>query len=359
MNYRICFLLALLLSFSLTVDAQLFKKSKKKKKKHQVEVVAPLQEVNRDSLQLPMADIAICQDNWLNRNAFLGIPLGITGKGFHQRLVAKGFAEPAHQQNYYYLYQGQCRGKDVRVNLMKSDSTGMVYAVSVEEVQVGLTEAEARLRFQELKKQLRQEYGPGYVANSGEEYVVNSPLGSVTLHYERMTGGAGYSVGYFIDDAKAYAQAYKEMEDKTGEELPRKLDANGLADTIRHSDMAELTHALLVAATPQKAKALLAAYDYQLERETAVLLPAVFKMGDYYQARASVTKRGKTVTAVSIVANDTEELVTADLQRMGYTGEGPTYSNGAFKSTLSRNAKGLLVLTISKIPPLKGKKGKR
>lgn len=356
---RILLLVALIVTCSTIADAQLFKKSKKKKKK-QVEVVAAPQEVNRDSLQLPMADIATCQDNWLNRNAFLGIPLGITGKGFHNRLVAKGFTEPAHQQNFYYLYQGQCLGKNVRVNLMKSDSTGMVYAVSVEEVQAGQTEADARQRFQELKKQLRPVYGDGYVANGGEEYIMNSPLGSATLHYERMTGGAGYSVGYFIDDAKAYAQAWQEMEDRTGEEQPRRLDVNGLADTIRHADIAELAHALMQAGVPQKAKALLATYDYQTERETAVLLPAVFKMGGYYQARVSITKRGKTITAVTMTANDTQELVVADLMRMGYTVQGTGYGNGVYQATLTQNAKGLLVLTVTKPQAaVKGRRGRR
>ena len=130
----------LFLCDGMTADAQLFKKWKKKKQQ-QVEVAEVPQAVNLDTLQLPMADIATCSDNRFNRMAFLGIPLGISAKGFHDRLTAQGFSEPADQQNHYYLYQGTAYGGQLRLILMQSDSTRTVYAVDIEETTIRQTEA--------------------------------------------------------------------------------------------------------------------------------------------------------------------------------------------------------------------------
>ena len=359
---RVLLLLAALLACCVTADAQLFKKLKKKKKKQPVEAVAEVQPaVNTDSLQMAMADIRTCADNHFNRNAFLGIPMGISAKGFHTRLVAQGFSEPAHQQNYFYLYQGKAFGADARLYLLKSDSTAMVYGVSVEETAAGLTEQSARQRFQELKEQLSKVYGDGYVCSRGEEYVITTPLGAVSLHYERVAGGGGYSIGYQIDDAKAYSDAYREMADPAGEELPRDIDAGGLADTPCHSAIAELAQLLMLAGSPQKAKPLLATYDYKVGRETAAQLPATFSMGNGYQARATITKRGKAITAVAITANDRAELVRDDLLRLGFTEEGTTFVSGSLKATLTQNKQEQQVLSMSRnVPAKKGgrKRGK-
>ena len=342
---RASILVLVLLCCCTTADGQLFKKWKKKK--IQAEAVEVKQTVNLDTLQLAMADIATCPDNKLNRMAFLEIPLGISAKGFHDRLTAQGFAEPADQQNYYYLYQGTAFGSQVRLILMQSDSTRTVYAVDIEETTIRQSETDARRRFMELKKQLQEVYGDGYVCNGGEQYVINTPLGSVTLHYERTTGGGGFVVGYAIEDAKADALAYAEAEDKGGEELPRTIHENGLAYVERHADIVGLGQMLLQAATPQKARVVLALYDYTLGKETAAVLPASFRMGDY-QAWVSIPKRAKTLNAVTVTANDRADLVKADLERIGYTPQETGYSNGVLTATVKEEANGQLSLTFAK-----------
>lgn len=327
-----------------TADAQLFKKWKKKK--IQTEAVEVPQRVNLDTLQLAMMDISTCPDNKLNRMAFLGIPLGISAKGFHERLTAQDFIEPADQQNYYYLYQGTAFGSPVRLILMQSDSTRTVYAVDIEETTIRRSEADARRRFMELKQQLQEIYGDGYICYGGEQYVINTPLGSVTLHYERTTGGGGFVVGYAIEDAKADAQAYAEAEDKGGEELPRTIREDGLADVELHADIVNLGQMLLQAATPQRARVVLALYDYVIGKETAAVLPASFKMGDYL-AKVNISKRAKILSAVTITANDRTDLVRADLERIGYTPQETGYSNGVLTATL-KEENGLLSLTFAK-----------
>lgn len=360
----------LFLCDGMTADAQLFKKWKKKKQQ-QVEVAEVPQAVNLDTLQLPMADIATCSDNRFNRMAFLGIPLGISAKGFHDRLTAQGFSEPADQQNYYYLYQGTAYGGQLRLILMQSDSTRTVYAVDIEETTIRQTEADVRRRFYELKQQLRELYGDGYVCNSGEQYIINTPLGSVTLHYERTTGGGGFVIGYAIEDAKA--SRLEDMESGSqgvqgvqGVQGGQEIKENGLVEVVPHADIAGLGQMLLQAATPQRARLVLSLYDYTIGKETAALLPASFRMGDYL-AKVSISKKTKMINAVTITANDRADLVKADLELMGYSltpdpspierggketgsqgGKEPSYSNGVLTASLQEAADGQLVLTFAK-----------
>lgn len=344
--WRTLFLLVVALLVCNTAEAQLFKKWKKKKVKTEV-AMEQSQVVNTDTLQLPMADISTCRDNRLNRMAFLDIPLGISAKGFHERLTMQGFSEPTDQQGHYYLYQGRALGETVRVILMQSDSTHTVYAVDLEESAIRQSESEVRRRFQEVKQELTKVYGKGYVCNNGEQYVINTQLGTVTLHYERTTGGGGFVVGYAIEDAKADAQAFAEAEWQAAEEQPRRITERGLAEMLLHSDMAGIAQLVMQAGTPQKARAALAVYDYTVGRETAAVLPAEFLMGDY-KAKVSIGKKARAITSVTVTANDTPELVKADLLRMGYTEKEGSYTNGVLNAKLQTAADNTLTLTMSR-----------
>ena len=114
-------------------DAQFFKKLFKKKAKTEKKTVTKTDGID-DAAQTAMLDITTLADNSNNRNAFLGIPLGIKGERFEQLLREKGFAErkaEGKQTAKSYIYDGEVFGKRATVTLAVSDQTDRVYAVDV------------------------------------------------------------------------------------------------------------------------------------------------------------------------------------------------------------------------------------
>ena len=200
--------------------------------------------------------------------------------------------------------------------------------------------------FAGLKTQLTNVYGKGYVEENGSIYVIVTRLGSVRLSYERMAG-AGYGIGFMVDDAKAYALAYQEMEDKENEELPRSVE-RGLAAPCRHTGLVSLGTLVMEGGTIVKARQLLKTYDYAVGKENAKALPATFALADGYTATASVAKRGKAVASVTLTAADDAKAIEADLSRFGYTPQGKGYSNGKLTATLTTDKQGRNVLQLTK-----------
>ena len=348
MRFLPFYLFTLLLFSAQPANAQFFKKLfKKKKPKTEKLKEATKTDGIDDALQLPLADITTA-DNQHNRNAFLGIPIGIKAERFAKLLLEKGFTEEKHegpQTARSYIFMGDVYGAPSKVTLIVSEQTARTYAVDVEDQNIYATEQEVIKRFKDVKAQLVKEYGAGYVDNQGEAYCIQSRLGTVTLHYERGQMMNNYQLGIAFDDAKAYKMAYGEMEDKTYETLPRTVE-NGLAAACNHTDIVGLAVSVLQARTQAKATAILKSYEYTVGKVTPKLLPATFVMGNY-QVKVAAMLRRRNVTSLVITATDDLEAVRRDLQTNGFTTtDQNTWQQGKTKCVLSADKQGRVVMSV-------------
>ena len=166
-------LLLICMTFALVsqpAEAQFFKKLfKKKKAKTEQKAVQKTDGID-DAAQTALVDVTTLTDNSNNRNAFLGIPLGIKAERFERLLLEQGFTErkpEGKQTAKSYIYDGEVFGARSTVTLAVSDQTARVYAVDVTDEAVYNSEKEVIARFQAVKSQLQQVYGIGYVDNQG------------------------------------------------------------------------------------------------------------------------------------------------------------------------------------------------
>ena len=288
-------------------DAQFFKKIFKKKAKTEKKAKKSADGID-DAAQIAMADIATLADNTNNRNAFMGIPLGIKASLFEKQLIEKGFTERVLDGKHTaksYIYDGQVYGAKCTVTLAVSDETDRVYAVDVTEDTIYPSLKEVKARFAKVKAELVKVYGRGFVDNQGEAYTIQTQLGTVNLHYERGSLTSSYTFGFALDDAKAYQMAYNEMDDKEYETAPRTIG-----------------------------------------KATAKVLPATFKM-DSYQATASLARRKQAITAITLTATDDAEALCKDLTTYGFTStDQKTWRQGRMTAIVKTNTQGQVVLTI-------------
>ena len=328
-------------------DAQFLKKLFKKKAKTEKKASAKADGID-DAVQTAMVDITTLADNTNNRNAFMGIPLGIKGERFEKQLLEKGFAErkpEGKQTAKSYIYDGEVFGARATVTLAVSDQTDRVYAVDVTDEAIYNSEKEVKARFVQVKKELQRVYGNGYVDNQGEAYTIQTRLGTVNLHYERGSLTSSYSLGFALDDAKAYQMAYSEMEDKEYETAPRKIEM-GLAAACNHTDLVGLGVRLLQNRTVKSAQAMLGSYDYTLGKATAKVVPASFKM-DGYQATASLARKKQAITVVTLTATDDAEAVCKDLKTYGFISDDQkTWRQGKMTAVVATDKEGRVVLTL-------------
>ena len=328
-------------------DAQFLKKLFKKKAKTEKKASSKADGIDDDA-QTAMVDIATLVDNTNNRNAFMGIPLGIKGERFEKQLLEKGFTErkpEGKQTAKSYIYDGDIFGTRATVTLAVSDQTDRVYAVDVTDETIYNSEKDVKARFIQVKKELQQVYGNGYVDNQGEAYTIQTRLGTVNLHYERGSLTNSYSLGFALDDAKAYQMAYSEMEDKEYETAPRKIEV-GLAAACNHTDLVGLGVRLLQNRTVKGAQAMLRSYDYTLGKATAKVVPASFKM-DSYQATASLARKKQAITVVTLTATDDAEAVCKDLKTYGFVSDDQkTWRQGKMTAVVSADKEGRVVLTL-------------
>ena len=164
---KIVFLWAALALLCQPADAQLFKKLFKKKAKTEKKTEAKADGID-DALQLALADITTA-DNANNRNAFLGIPVGIKADRFEKQLFSLNFKEQKDDGPHTgksYIYEGMVYGQTAVVTLAVSEQTARVYAVDVQESTMYNKQSVVK-RFNELKSQIAQTYGRGYVDNQG------------------------------------------------------------------------------------------------------------------------------------------------------------------------------------------------
>ncbi len=301
-----------------------------------------------DSAQMAMMDVTALSDNSNNRNAFMGIPLGIKGERFETLLLEKGFVERSHegkQTAKSYIYDGEVYGSRAMVTLAVSDQTGRVYAVDVADETIYNSEKAVKKRFQQLKAELRKIYGAGYVDNQGEEYTIQTQLGTINLHYERNSLTSSYSLGFALDDAKAYAMAYSEMDDKEYEAAPRRIE-RGLAPACNHTDLVGLGVCLLQNPTVKGAQTVLRDYDYTLGKTTSKMLTASFLM-DSYTATASLPRRKQSITAITLTATDDLAAVQKDLGKNGFTSDDQKiWRQGKMTAVLTTDKEGRVVLTL-------------
>ena len=92
-----------------SADAQFLKKLFKKKAKTEKKATTKTDGIDDDA-QTALIDIATLADNTNNRNAFMGIPLGIKGDRFEKQLLQKGFTErkpEGKQTAKSYIYDGE------------------------------------------------------------------------------------------------------------------------------------------------------------------------------------------------------------------------------------------------------------
>ena len=328
-------------------DAQFFKKIFKKKAKTEKKIPVKSDGIN-DEVQLAMADIATCTDNTLNRNAFIGIPLGIKADRFEQLLLQKGFEEQKHegrQTAKSYIYEGDVYGVRSVVTLAVSDQTARVYAIDVVDEIVYPSEQAVRQRFLQLKTELCKVYGRGFVDNQGEAYTIQTRLGTVSLHYERASLTNSFSIGFALDDAKAYHMAYGEMDDKEHETAPRAIEG-GLAAACQHTDLVGLGVKLMQNRTIKMAQTVLQSYDYTLGKANVKMVPASFSMGDY-QSNVSLTRKKQLFTAVTLTASDDIEAVCRDLATYGFTSsDQKTWKQGKMSVVVSKDKQGMVVLVL-------------
>lgn len=328
-------------------EAQLFKKLFKKKAKTEKKGSVKDTAID-DEAQVALADVATFSDNRNNRNAFLRIPLGIRADRFEKQLLQQGFVERKNegkQTSKTYFYEGEVYGMKSLVTLAVSEQTGRVYAVDVQDQTIYLLERDVKRRFDRPKEELTKEYGRGFIDNQGEAYTIQSRLGTVNMHYERNSLTTSYSIGFALDDAKAYQMAYQEMEDKEYETAPRSI-ADGLAAACRHTDLVGLSVKLLQNKTLKGAQDVLCSYDYTIGKTTAKTVAASFAMDDY-KASVSIARRKQTVTAITLTANDDKDAICRDLQTNGFTSaDQKVWQQGRMTVTVSADKQGRVVLVL-------------
>ena len=332
-------------------DAQFFKKLfKKKAKTEKKKKSGSKADGIDDEAQVAMADWATAVDNLNNRNAFLNIPLGIKADRFEKSLIEKSFTErkpEGKQTAKSYVYEGDVYGAKSIVTLATTDQTARVYAVDVEEEQIYPSLQAVQQRFQALKKQLVSVYGQGFVDNQGEAYTIQTRLGSISLHYERGSLTSSYTIGFTLDDAKAYCMAYDEMdaEDKEYENAPRGIES-GLAQTCNHTDLVGLGVKLLQNRQLKAAQAVLRSYDYKIGKVSAKSVPATFVMADY-QATVSMVRKKQNITSATITATDEMAAICKDLKTYGFTSsDQKTWRQGGMTVVVSTDKQGRVVVTL-------------
>ena len=332
-------------------DAQFFKKLfKKKAKTEKKKKSGSKADGIDDEAQVAMADWATAVDNLNNRNAFLNIPLGIKADRFEKSLIEKNFTErkpEGKQTAKSYVYEGDVYGAKSIVTLATTDQTARVYAVDVEEEQIYPSLQAVQQRFQALKKQLVSVYGQGFVDNQGEAYTIQTRLGTISLHYERGSLTSSYTIGFTLDDAKAYCMAYDEMdaEDKEYENAPRGIES-GLAQTGNHTDLVGLGVKLLQNRQLKAAQAVLRSYDYKIGKVSAKSVPATFVMADY-QATVSMVRKKQNITSATITATDDVTAICKDLQTYGFTSsDQKTWRQGNMTVVVSNDKQGRVVVTL-------------
>ena len=322
-------------------EAQFFKKLFKKKAKTEANASVKDDAIN-DDIQVALADITTFSDNRNNRNAFLQIPLGIRANRFEKLLLQQGFVERKNegkQTSKTYTYEGEVYGAKSIVTLAVSEQTGRVYAVDVEEQTIYPSEQDVKKRFATLKKELVKEYGRGFVDNQGEAYTIQNRLGTVNMHYERNSLTTSYTIGFALDDAKAYRMAYQEMEDKEYETTPRTI-ADGLAAACNHTDIVGLGVKLLQNKTLKGAQNVLRSYDYSIGKTTAKAVTASYTLEDY-KVSVSLARRKQNVTLITLTANDDLAVVCRDLQTNGFTSaDQKIWLQGSMSVTVSTDKQG-------------------
>ena len=125
--------LAALLLMAQPADAQFLKKMFKKKARTERKAKVGKDGIDDDAQQA-LADVTTFADNSNNRNAFLGIPLGIKAERFEKQLLEQGFTErkaEGKQTAKTYVYEGDVYGAKARVTLYTSEDTERVFAVDV------------------------------------------------------------------------------------------------------------------------------------------------------------------------------------------------------------------------------------
>ena len=329
-------------------DAQFFKKLFKKKKAKTEKMATPKTDGIDDEAQTAMADIVSLADNTNNRNAFMGIPLGIKGDRFEKLLLEKGFVErkpEGKQTAKSYIFDGEVFGARATVMLAVTDQTDRVYAVDVTDETIYNSEKDVKARFQTVKEELKKVYGKGYVDNQGEAYTIQTRLGTVNLHYERGSLTSSYTLSFALDDAKAYKMAYAEMEEKEYETAPRNIET-GLAAPCNHTDLVGLGVRLWQNRTVKGVQTTLQGYDYTLGKATAKVVPATFVM-DSYQATASLTRRKQAITAITLTATDDAEAICKDLKTYGFVSDDQkTWRQGKMTAVVATDKEGRVVLTL-------------
>jgi len=347
MTKKILFALLAAVIVCQPADAQFFKKIFKKKAKTEKKTKKSADGID-DAAQIAMADIATLADNNNNRNAFMGIPLGIKASLFEKLLLEKGFTERTLEGKHTaksYIYDGDVYGTKCTITLAVSDATDRIYAVDVTEDTIYPSLKAVKERFAKVKVELQKIYGQGYVDNQGEAYTIQTQLGTVNLHYERGSLTSSYTCGFALDDAKAYKMAYSEMDDKEYETAPRTIEA-GLAAACNHTDLVGLGVLLYQNRTLKGAQSVLTSYDYTVGKATPKVLSASFKM-DNYQSTALLTRRRQAITNITLSATDDIEALCKDLATYGFTSnDQKTWRQGRMTAVVTSNSKGQVVLTF-------------
>lgn len=332
---------------SMPAEAQLFKKLFKKKAKTEAKASEMADGID-DNAQVALAPFASFGDNRNNRNAFLNIPLGIKADRFEKLLMQQGFIERKNdgvQTSKTYFYEGEVYGAKSLITLAVSEQTARVYAVDVEDQNVYSSEQAVKERFANLKEQLVKVYGAGYIDNQGEAYTIQSRLGTVNMHYERNSLTTSYTIGFALDDAKAYAMAYQEMEEKEYETAPRQI-TDGLAAACNHTDLVGLGVKLLQNRTVKAGQDVLRSYDYTLGKTTAKAISASFIL-DTYKVVASLSRRKQNITAITLTANDDVNAICHDLQTNGFTSSNQkVWQQGKMSVAVSTDKQGRVVLML-------------
>ena len=332
---------------SLPANAQFFKKLFKKKAKTETNASVKDDAIDDDA-QVALADISTFSNNRNNRNAFLQIPLGIRANRFEKLLLQQDFVERKNegkQTSKTYTYEGEVYGTKCIVSLAVSERTGRVYAVDVEEQTIYPSEKDVKLRFATLKEKLVKEYGRGFIDNQGEAYTIQNRLGTVNMHYERNSLTTSYTIGFALDDAKAYSMAYQEMDDKEYETAPRTI-TDGLAAACNHTDLVGLGVKLLQCNNLKGAQTVLRNYDYTLGKTTAKAVAASYILDDY-KVSVSLTRRKQNVILITLTANDDMAAVCRDLQTNGFTSaDQKNWQQGKMSVAVSTDKQGRVVMTL-------------
>ena len=291
---KIVFVLLAVALMSQPAEAQFLKKLFKKKAKTERKTTN-VADGTDDSALVAMMDVTALSDNSNNRNAFMGIPLGIMGDRFEKLLLEKGFVGRSHegkQTAKSYIYDGEVYGTRAMVTLAVSDQTGRVYAVDVADETIYNSEKAVQKRFQQLKDELRKVYGAGYVDNQGEEYTIQTQL------------------------------------------------------ACNHTDLVGLGVCLLQNPTVKGAHSVLRSYDYTLGKTTSKMLSASFLMG-HYTATALLARRKQSITAITLTATDDIEAVQKDLGTNGFTSDDQKiWRQGKMTAVVTTDKEGRVVLSL-------------